>query len=95
MRSSNFHNFAVRSAKGCLAANHVSAVAQHEYGHEWIAVCVPANDRLIIFPWATGNTLIVSKETLLLVNGSQLLLTLLIRFYGEVDMCNVVVYRGN
>ena len=65
LRSSNFENITISRAQRSLASNHISAVTEHQNAHEGIAVGVPADDGLVIFPWATGNSFIFFEKTFL------------------------------
>ena len=87
--SSNFHNIAAGGSKRRLTTHHVGAIAQHEHADEGVAVSVPSDHGRIIFPWTSGDTLIVLKAFFLAVDGRQLLLCLLLRLDREVDVGNL------
>lgn len=56
---------------------------------------MPSNNRLVIFPWATSNTLVGGEPTLLFVYRGKLFLCLFIRLHGKVDVSNLVIELWN
>lgn len=95
LRTPDLDYFPVRCSHRSLASDHVGAVTQHKHANEWVAIFVPPNNRLVVFPWATSNALIGGEPTLLLVYGSKLILCLLVRLHGEVDVSNLVIELWN
>lgn len=54
----DFHDFAVALTQSSFAADHFGTIAQHCDTDEGIAVSVPVNDGIIVFPRAAGNTFV-------------------------------------
>ena len=48
LRASNFQNLPCSGSKCSLSTDHVSAVTEHQNANKWVAVKVPANNRLFI-----------------------------------------------
>jgi hypothetical protein len=95
LRSADLQDITRLGAKSGFTADHIGAIAQHQDTDERVAVSMPSDNRLIILPRATSNTLIICEEALLLGDGSKFLLGNFLRLGRKIDVANLKVASRN
>lgn len=95
LRTPDLHNISIARPQGRLATDHVRAVTQHRDADERVAVSVPANDGLVVFPGAASDALVFSIRLPLTLDSRPFLGCLLLGLYGDVDVADLEVHVWN